>query len=181
MTAVQIGLLLAAVLVASWMVGAYNRLVALRGGIVAAWLELAERLHRRAEATAALVAVLRAPLADEQGALDALRAAQAQVSAAALALGARPAQADLAVALVAAESALNAAASRVLALQEQHTGLRHDPAVQLPLAAWHECTPRLAFSRQTYNKACADYNDALALVPTRWLARLYGFGSAGRV
>jgi LemA protein len=180
-TGVQIGLLLAAVLVASWMVGAYNRLVALRGAIVAAWQELAEGLQGRAEATAALLAVLRAPMAAEQGALDALPVAQGQVSAAAQALGVRPAQAELAAALMAAESALNAAASRVLALQEQHAELRNDPAVAVPLAAWHSCTPRLVFRRQTYNKACADYNEAVALVPTRWLAQLYGFGAAGRL
>jgi len=37
------------------------------------------------------------------------------------------------------------------------------------------------FRRQTYNRACADYNEAVALVPTRWLARLYGFRPAGRL
>lgn len=181
MTIEQLGLLGLAVLLASWMVGAYNRLVALRSGIVAAWHELAEGLQRRAEATAALLAVLRTPLASEQGALDALLAAQGQLTAAAQSLGERPLLADRAAALVAAENAVQAAASRVLALQEQQPALRHDPAVAGPLAAWHDCTPRLVFRRQTYNKACADYNDAVQMLPTRWLARLYGFRPAGRL
>jgi LemA protein len=181
MSLVQVGLLALAVLLASWMVGAYNRLVALRNGIVTAWRGLDEGLQRRAQAVAALVAVLRAPLAGEQGALDTLLAAQAQVSAAALALGARPLQAELAAALLAAETSLQAAASRVMALQEQLPGLQNEAAVAAPLAAWRECAPQLLFLRQTYNKACADYDEAVHLLPTRWLARLYGFHPAGRL
>ncbi len=177
----QLGLLALAVLTAAWMVGAYNRLVALRNAIVQAWQAVDEALQRRAQSVAALVAVLRAPLAAEQGALDALLAAQAQVSAAAQALGSRPVRADLAAALTAAESGLSAAASRVLALQEQQPGLQQDAAVAEPVAAWLNCAPQLVFRRQTYNKACADYNDAVQQRPTRWLARLYGFRPAGRL
>jgi LemA protein len=177
----QVVLLAAAALTVFWMVGAYNRLVALRNTIVAAWLPVAEELQRRGEAVAALVAVLRVPMAAEQGALETLLLAQAQVSVAAQALGTRPMQADLAAALVAAEAALAASASRVLALQEQHAELRHDPAAALPVAAWRDCAPRLVFRRQVYNKACADYNDAVNMLPTRWLARLYRFSPAGRL
>jgi len=53
MSGEQLALLALAVLVASWMVGAYNRLVALRSAIGLAWQHLAEGLQRRAEATAA--------------------------------------------------------------------------------------------------------------------------------
>ena len=49
MSLFQVGLLALAVLIASWMVGAYNRLVALRNGIVTAWRGLDEALQRRAQ------------------------------------------------------------------------------------------------------------------------------------
>ena len=181
MSTQQIVLLATAALLVFWMVGAYNRLVALRKAIGGAWLQVAETLQRRAEAVAALGAVLRGPLADEQGALDALGAAQARVSAAAQALGQRPTGAALATSVQAADAALAPAAARVLALMEHRAELRQDPAAATPLAQLRECETRLVFARQLYNTAGVAYNAAVSQWPTRWLARLYGFDAAGRL
>src|SRR5262245_17745203 len=120
MTAQQwIGLAAGAVLF-FWMIGAYNRLVSLRTAIGDAVRQIDELVQRRGAATAALTATLVAPMAAEQGALDAWGAASADVQRACAALRARPVMAALAVALVNAEAAAGAAGSRVLALLEQH-------------------------------------------------------------
>jgi LemA protein len=171
---------IAAVLV-FWMVGAYNRLVALRNGIVTAWAQVDEALQRRGDAVAPMVAALRAPLADEQGALDALAAAQLRVAAAADALRERPVMAAHAGALASAESALAPAASRVLALVEQQPALLADVTLATALGDWRAAEPRLAFARQLFNDAVAAYNAAARQFPTRLLTRLYGFGTAGRL
>ena len=69
------GLVLALAAVAVfWMVGAYNRLVALRNAVSQAWGRIDDTLRLRAAAAEPLLAALREPLASEQGALDAMQA-----------------------------------------------------------------------------------------------------------
>ncbi len=158
-----------------WMLGAYNRLVALRNDIIGAWAQVDEPLQRRSMAILALADGLRGPLADEAGALDALRHAQAQLQAAADALRRRPALAARAQAFGTAEAGLAAALARLLALLEQRPGLREAE----PLAALHESMQRIGFARQLFNDAVHRYNEAVRQFPTRLLTRLFGFGTAG--
>lgn len=181
MSDLQIAVLVASALLVFWMVGAYNRLVALRSAIGTAWQLVDDVLKQRGDALLALVQGLRVPLAAEHGALDALLAAQAQVRAAADALGAQPVAAALATALVAGEAAMASAAARVLALLDQHDAARRDPALAAQVAVVRDSVSRLAFARQLFNDAALAYNDAAAQFPTRLLARSYGFGAAGRL
>ncbi|MFO1269950.1 MAG: LemA family protein, partial [Rubrivivax sp.] len=115
--AAWIALAVAAVL-GFWMLGAYNRLVSLRNAVAAAWAQADEAQRRRAEGAQALVAVLRKPLDGEQGALDALWAAQNASARAAGAMSARPLATANAAAWAEAERKLGAAAARVFALAE---------------------------------------------------------------
>ncbi len=168
-------------LIGFWVVGAYNRLVALRNAIGTAWQQVQDALARRGEAVAPLVTALRGPMGSEAASLDALLAAQSQVAAAADALGARPVLAELAGALVRAESLMASASSRLLALLEQHPEVAADDGVAPQVAALREIEPRLAFARQLFNEAVQRYNDAVRQFPTRLLARGFGFGTAGRI
>jgi LemA protein len=177
----QLAAIAVAAVLVFWMVGAYNRLVALRNGIVTAFAQVDEALQRRGAAVAPLVAALRGPLAAEQGALDALLAAHSRVAAAADALRDKPMMATLAAALAAAENALAPAASRVAALVEQQPALLAEAEVARALADWRAAEPRIGFARQLFNEAVATYNAAARQFPTRLLARLYGFGTAGRL
>lgn len=181
MTAGQWGAAAAALLLLFWMLGAYNRLVALRAAVVAAWQQVDDALARRGAAVAPLVGVLRDGLVGEGAALDALLSGHAQVAAAADALRPRPLRAEAALALQRAEAVLAPAVARVLALLDLHPALRADEAVAPQLAALREAEPRLAFARQLFNEAVQAYNDAVRQWPTRLLARLYGFGTAGRL
>jgi LemA protein len=173
--------LVAAAILVFWMLGAYNRLVALRNAIGAAWQQVDEALARRATAVVPLVTALRAPLAAEGAALDALLAGQAQVTAAADALRERPVRPEATAALVRAESAMSSAGARVLALLDLDAALRDREEVAPLVAQWRESEPRLAFARQLFNEAVQAYNDAAAQWPTRLLVPVYGFGPAGRL
>ena len=170
----------AAVLV-FWMVGAYNRLVALRNVIADAFRQVDELVQRRAAAAGALAELARPALDGEQAALEAWLAAQAAVREAANALRARPVLAARAAALTAAEPPLAATTARVMALLEQHPQVLSDAMVAAHRATLREVETRLAFARQLFNEATQAYNDAVRLFPTRLLARLYGFGTAGRL
>jgi LemA protein len=181
MSAGTIAALLVVAVLVFWMVGAYNRLVGLRNRIGSAWQQVDEALQRRGEAVAPLVAALREGLVGEGAALDALLSAQAQVAAAADGLRPRPMLADSTQALVLAEALMAAASARVLALLDLQAELRCTEAVAGPALALREAEPRLGFARQLFNDAVQAYNDAARQWPTRWLTRLYGFGTAGRL
>jgi LemA protein len=181
MSAAQwIWLTLAAVLV-FWMVGAYNRLVALRTAIGEACRQVDDGVQRRAMAAEAIAAAAREAMASEHSALDAWLAAQGQARLAIEALRAKPVSSQLALALTHAEAPLAAADARVMALLEQHPEVLRDAAVAEPLMQLRHSHERLVFARHGYNEAAQAYNEAVRLFPTRLLARLYGFGTAGRL
>ena len=179
MTTEQVLLLAGGALLIFWMLGAYNRLVALRNAIIAAWAQVDEPLQRRAVAVAALLDGLRAHLPDEGGTLTAVRAAHEQLRSAADALRARPAQAQRAAALAGAEAGLGAALARLLSLLEQRPDLAAAEDIAPHAAALRDATQRLAFARQLFNDAVGAYNDAVRQFPTRLLTTLFGFAAAG--
>lgn len=164
-----------------WVIGAYNRLVAMRNGIAAAWVKVQDALAQRAAGVDELAQRLREPLAAEQGALDTWLAAHGEAAKAAAALGGKPVSEELALAWVAAESALAAAASRLLALLEQQPELGQDEPVVQAMAAWRDGQSRLPFARQLFNEAAAAYNQAAAQFPTRIVARGFGLARAGLI
>jgi len=164
-----------------WMVGAYNRLVALRSTIGETLAQGHDFVQRRAAAAQALAAAVAEPMTAERSTLDAWLAAQLDAQRAFAALRARPVMAALAAAASVAESASAGSTSRVLALLDQHPGLGAEAAVAGPLAALREADARLGFARQLFNDAAQNYNDAVRQFPTRLVARLFGFGTAGRL
>jgi LemA protein len=178
LSADQLWLVAGAALLVFWMLGAYNRLVALRNTIIDAWAQYEEPLRRRSQALAALLDAFPATLAQEAGTLDAVRAADTQLQAAAERLRRRPASASRAAALVSAEAALAPPLARLLSLLEQGA-VPAAGEVAEPLAALHESAQRLGFARQLFNDAVRGYNDAVRQFPTRLLSALFGFGSAG--
>lgn len=173
-------LALASVL-AFWLVGAYNRLVALRNVIGNAFAQVDELVQRRAAAASALADLVRPAMDSEQAALDTWLAAQVVARQATRALRERPVAAQRAAAVTAAEPPLAAATARVMALLEQHPAAAAQATAAAHLATLRETEARLVFARQVYNDAALAYNDAARQFPTRLLTRLYGFGTAGRL
>lgn len=181
MSSQQMALLALAAVLMFWVVGAYNRLVALRNAIAEAWGKVDEALRQRRAAAEPLLDALHGPLAAEQGALDALQTALRDNATAAAAMAARPVEQARAQAWVTAESALSAAASRVFSLLEQHTALRQQEPVASQVLAWLEASKRLSFARQLFNETAAPYDEAVRTFPTRLLVRLFRFKAAGRL
>jgi LemA protein len=178
----RLAVLVGAAVLLFWMVGAYNRLVALRNAIGAAWAQLDELLQRRHAVLQSLLDALHAPLAEEAAALEAMQGALLQVKAAAEAVRARPVSASPTAVLLTAEDVLGGALARLVALLEHHPALRDEtPEVVQPLQALKELEPRMAFARQLFNEAAQAYNEAARQFPTSLLTRMYGFGPAGRL
>jgi LemA protein len=174
-----------AVLLACWALGAHNRLVSLRGAVLAAWSQLEQAITRRERALAQIGPLLRTPLAGEHEALDTLVGVLAQVRASAAAVRGKP-FVDSAIGVYAAyELDLVEAWAHVAALIDQAPlnadgralrGRLHAELVELDLAA-----EALAAAKQWFNLNAAAYDAALRQVPTRLLKPWFGFQAAGRL
>ena len=164
-----------------WMLGAHNRITALRATILSAWAQVDQVLGQRAQALADLLAAAAQPLASESAALDAVAAAQAQVLLATEALRRRPVAQDTVADLSKADAVLAAVLVRLLALVAQQAALLADDTARAPLKTLLELQPRLLFARQMFNKAGDDHNLAIGQFPTRLLGSVFRFGQAGRL
>ncbi|HSW07852.1 LemA family protein [Aquabacterium sp.] len=164
-----------------WMLGAYNRVVALRSPIIAAWAQLEVVLQARRQAMAGLLVAAEPRLAAERAALEAVIAAQAQLGQAADAVRPRPAHAESVAALARADAALVPALARLASLIEQQPDWREDAALAEPLQALRDLAPRWQFARQVFNEASAAYNAAVLQFPTRLLSGVFHFGRAGQL
>ena len=176
-----IGWLFVLAVLGLWMLGAHNRITALRSAILAAWTQVDAVLQARAQALASLLTAAAAPLASESAALEAVSNAQAQVLVAADALRRTPGSHEAVADLGKADAVLAAVLVRLVALVEQQPALQADPQVTEPLRTLRELPPRLTFARQMFNEAGAAYNAATTQFPTRLLGSLMRFGQAGRL
>lgn len=171
-----IGLLTVLVL---WMLGAYNRIVALRGAVAAAWQQLDAVLKDRQQAIGALLEAVTDQLAGERATLDALVAAQVQVATAAEVLRKKPTREEPTAVLSHAEALIGSSLTRLLALIDHHPELRHDEAVRPQLRALAAAGPAAEFARKAFNEAAGRYNAAIEQFPTRLLNRFFRFERAG--
>jgi len=179
MGATQWLLLLAVVVCVFWMVGAHNRIVALRAAIAEVWAQIDALLEQRAQVLAALSQALWDLWPNGRGGVDALRSAQQQLQVAAQAVRGRPMAAAAAASLATAEGALNATVARVLNQVEADAELHANEGVATQMLALFEFGPRLIDARQRFNQACAAYNDAIRQFPTSMLAPVFRFEAAG--
>ena len=179
MTGADWAVLAAAAVLVFWMVGAHNRVVALRNAIVTAWAQCDELLQRRAATVLPLLETLRPLMPAEQGTLDAVMTALQGARRAGDAVRPRPARADTVAALGGAETALSSTLARLTALVEQDAQARQADEVAVALRALRDLDGRLGFARQLFNDAAEAYNQAVGQFPTRLLAPLFRFGKAG--
>ncbi|MEO5698517.1 MAG: LemA family protein [Burkholderiaceae bacterium] len=170
------GQIAAAVVVAAllfWAVGAYNRLVRLRGTILRRFAPLESQFRQRNElllhddALAALAAHADATQ------IDALRAACGQVETACDAARLRPGVASVIKNLRLADEILMQVRARLPAPPAAAT----EPTEPDTRLGASDAT--LAFARREFNEAVGDYNVAVRQFPTLMLVGLFGFRSAG--
>jgi LemA protein len=178
MTPWQGGGIAAAALLFFWGVGAYNRLMSLRNAIGEAFAQLDAHLKDRGEVCDKLLAAVAPRLPSEQATFDALTTAQAESRAAAQASRAKPWAPDP-VGTLAVASALHAAAlTRLMSLLDHQAELRSEPEIDALVSELKLIERQRAFSRQVFNQAVSQYNEALHQFPTRVLANVYGFREA---
>ena len=182
MDAALIGWLAAAVVLLAWVVGAYNRVVALRAAIVAAWAQVEESIQRRERLVASLALRLRGLLPEGHGTLDAVVAALAQCRADVATVGRRPLkETQTLAALTVHEAALADAVADMHRAIERVAALRKDAPLAAARSEIDGAVARVVATRQWFNDAAGAYDTAIAQLPTRLLAPLFGFRRIGRL
>ncbi len=171
------GVVLAALLF-FWGVGAYNRLMALRNAVGEAFAQLDAHLKERAEVCDRLLAAVAPRLPSEQATFDALASAQAESRAAAQASRGKPWAPDPVGSLAVASALHSAALTRLLSLLDHQAELRSETEIDGLVSELKLIERQRAFTRQVFNQAVGQYNEALQQFPTRILANLYGFTAA---
>jgi LemA protein len=161
-----------------WGVGAYNRLVRLRNTISNSFAQIDVQLKRRYDLIPNLVEVARKYAAHERETLEAVTAARNQAKAAADVARSRPTAAGAVTSLAMAEQVLGGALSKLMAVVEAYPELKADQSLRELSEELTSTENKVAFSRQLFNDATLDYNNAAQQFPTNLMANVFGFREA---
>jgi LemA protein len=168
-------LLILSALLLFWGLGAYNRLMRLRAAINSSWQQLEAPLQQLVGESLALAA--EGGLPSEGPALEQLRETSEALQQQIRAVSPAPYQAEPVAQLAIAHALHAAALQRVLALLEHHAA--EDPTERVQqVARLRTAQQQRLFGQQLFNGRVLAYNNAVAEVPTRALAGLYGFHDA---
>ena len=172
------GGLLLLIVVALFVIGVYNRLVALRNRYKNAFSQIDVQLKRRYDLIPNLVETVKGYMKHEAGTLEAVIQARNAASSAGKAAASNPGEAGAMNSLAAAETQLNGALGRMFALAEAYPDLK---ANQNMLALQEELSStenKVAFARQSYNDGVMTYNTQRQSFPDVVVANFLNFTDA---
>lgn len=154
-------LLVLVVVVALWVMGAYNALIALKNQVINAWKQIDVQLKRRHDLIPNLVNTVKGAMEFERGTLEAVISARNKaVSAQGVAQTAK------------AEGELSQALGRLFALSENYPELKSSANVLQLQEELTSTENKIGFARQLYNDVSTQYNTKQAQFPTSLVAGL---------
>ncbi len=147
--------------IALWVVGAYNSLVALKNRVVNAWKQIDVQLKRRHDLIPNLVNTVKGAMEFERSTLEAVISAR---NRAVSATGVR--------ATAQAEGELTQALGRLFALTENYPDLKSNQNVLQLQEELTSTENKISFARQLYNDTATEYNTKQMQFPTNLVAGL---------
>lgn len=178
MKTVIIALVALVVIAALFVVGIYNRLVALRNRFKNAYAQIDVQLKRRYDLIPNLVETAKGYLKHERETLEAVIAARNTAYAASKAAAANPADAGAMKGLLGAEAGLAGAMSRLMVVAEQYPDLKANQNMMQLTAELTSTENKVSFSRQSYNDAVMAYNTQREIFPSSVIAGTFNFTPA---
>ena len=161
-----------------WLVGAYNRLVALRNRFKNAYAQIDVQLKRRYDLIPNLVETAKGYIKHERGTLEAVVAARNAASAASVLAAQNPGDATAMKALSGAETALTGTLGRLFAVAEAYPDLKANTTMMTLMEELTSTENKVAFARQAYNDSVMAYNTQRETFPTNMVAGPFNFGPA---
>lgn len=181
MSGLLIGLIVVAglfLVVAMFVIGKYNGLVALRNRFKNAWAQIDVQLKRRYDLIPNLVETTKGYLKHERGTLEAVIAARNSASSANNSVSANPGDPAAMKALASAEGALGASLGRLFALTEAYPDLKANTSMNQLMEELTSTENKVSFARQAYNDSVMAYNTAREVFPTNIIAGMFNFTAA---
>jgi LemA protein len=161
-----------------WLVGGFNRLVALRNRFKNAYAQIDVQLKRRYDLIPNLVETAKGYLKHERGTLEAVIAARNAASAANIRAAQSPGDAGAMKELSGAETALTSSLGKLFALSEAYPDLKANTTMMSLMEELTSTENKVAFARQAYNDAVMSYNTTRESFPTNLIAGPFNFGPA---
>ena len=161
-----------------FVVGMYNRLVALRNRFKNAFSQIDVQLKRRYDLIPNLVETAKGYLQHERNTLEAVIAARNAASAASTRAAQSPGEPNAMKQLAGAEAALTGTLGRFFALAEAYPDLKANQTMSRLMEELTSTENKVAFARQSYNDSVMAYNTARESFPTNFIAGPFNFGPA---
>jgi len=161
-----------------FVIGAYNRLVALKNRFKNAYAQIDVQLKRRYDLIPNLVETAKAYMKHESGTLEAVVAARNIAYAASKAAAANPGDASAMKNLVSAEGGLGGALSRLMVVSEQYPDLKANQNMMQLTEELTSTENKISFARQAYNDSVMEYNTSRESFPSNMIANTFGFTAA---
>lgn len=177
----EIGTIIFLVIVAGiifYIVGIYNRLVALRNRFKNAYAQIDVQLTRRYELIPNLVETAKGYMAHERETLEAVIQARNQAASANSAAAKDPASASAIQGVAGAETMLTGALSKFFALSEAYPDLKANETMTNVMEELSSTENKVAFSRQAYNDSVMTYNTYREQVPNNFISGPFNFAAA---
>ncbi|MGA2445680.1 MAG: LemA family protein [Opitutaceae bacterium] len=167
--------LAAIVVLALFVVGIYNRLVALRNRFKNAFAQIDVQLKRRYDLIPNLVEVAKGYLKHEHSTLEDVIKARNIALAASQTAAANPADAAAIKSLGTAETGLAGALSRLMVVAEQYPDLKANQNMMQLTEEITSTENKVSFARQAYNDSVMTYNTTRETFPNVIFAGMFGF------
>ena len=161
-----------------WIVGAYNRLVALRNRFKNAYAQIDVQLKRRYDLIPNLVETAKGYIKHERGTLEAVTTARNAAAAANVRAAQAPGDAAAMKELSSAETALAGTLGRLFAVAEAYPDLKANTTMMALMEELTSTENKVAFARQAYNDAVMSYNTQRETFPTNMIAGTFNFSPA---
>jgi LemA protein len=171
-------LFLIVVVLALWVAGIYNSLVALRNRFKNAFAQIDVQLKRRYDLIPNLVETAKGYMKHEHDTLEDVIKARNIAYTASQSAAANPADAGAMKNLVSAESGLTGALSRLMVVSEQYPDLKANQNMMQLTEELTSTENKVSFARQAYNDSVTVYNTTRETFPNVIFAGMFGFTDA---
>ena len=167
-----------AVFLVVFIIGAYNSLVTLRNRYKNAYSQIDVQLKRRYDLIPNLVETAKGYLAHERGTLEAVIAARNAAVTANTRAAQNPGDSSAMKEISSAESALSGVMGRLFALAESYPDLKANTTMLNLMEELTSTENKVSFARQAYNDSVMAYNTRREVFPTNLIAGPFNFGPA---
>ena len=164
--------------VVAFVIGGYNKLVALRNRFKNAYAQIDVQLKRRYDFIPNLVETAKGYIKHERETLEAVTKARNIAYAASQTAAANPGDASAVKGLASAESGLAGTLSRLMMVSEQYPDLKANQNMMQLTEELTSTENKISFARQAYNDSVMAYNTDREVFPSNLIAGMFNFGPA---